>query len=147
MYMIASLLQCSIRINILHTFIVFESLIVEIWRKYQNYIIGRIYRLPLYVDIDLEMFTEEYTELLNNLQSLSTFVYLCGDYNIDLLKFTTNNVFNNFYENITLSEFILKITLPARICDTASTLIDNVYTNAIDKSHLCSILIHPISDH
>ena len=32
--------------------------------------------------------------------------------------------------------------------DTTSTLIDNIYTNAIDKSHiLCGILIHPISDH
>ena len=75
------------------------------------------------------------------------FVYLCGDDNIDLLKITTNNVFNNFYENITSSGFIPKITLPTRICDTASTLIDNVYTNAIDKSHVCGILIHPISDH
>ena len=54
---------------------------------------------------------------------------------------------NNFYENITSSGFIPKITLPTRICDTASTLIDNVYTNAIDKSHVCGILIHPISDH
>ena len=93
------------------------------------------------------MFTEEYTELLNNLRSLSKFVYFCGDYNIDLLKITTNNVFNNFYENITSSGFIPKITLPTRICDTASTLMDNVYTNAIDKSHVCGILIHPISDH
>ena len=49
------------------------------------------------------MFTEEYTELLNNLRSSSKFVYLCGDYNIDLLKITTNNVFNKFYENITSS--------------------------------------------
>ena len=93
------------------------------------------------------MFTEEYTELLNNLRSLSKFVYLCGDYNIDLLKITTNNVFNNFYENVTSSGFIPKITLPTRICDTASHLIDNVYTNAIDKPHVCGILIHPISDH
>ena len=69
------------------------------------------------------------------------------DYNIDLLKITTNNVFKYFYENITSSGFIPKITLPTRICDTASTLIDNVYTNAIDKSHVCGILIHPISDH
>ena len=26
-------------------------------------------------------------------------------------------------------------------------MIDNVYTNAINKSHVCGILIHPISDH
>ena len=95
----------------------------------------------------MEIFTEEYTELLNNLRNRLKFVYLCGDYNIDLLKITTNTVFNKFYENITSCGFIPKITLPTRICDTTSTLIDNVYTNAIDKSYICGILIHPISDH
>ena len=29
----------------------------------------------------------------------------------------------------------------------ASTLIDNVYTNVLDKSHISGILIRPISDH
>ena len=43
--------------------------------------------------------------------------------------------------------FAPKITLPTRICDTASTLIDNVYTNVLDKSHISGILIRPISDH
>ena len=136
--------------HITHTSKLFESLIVEMWPnncKYQKYIIGSIYRLPSYVNIDIEIFTEEYTELLNNLRSRSKFVYLCGDYNIDLLKISTNNVFNKFYENITSCGFIPKITLPTRICDTTSTLIDNVSTNAIDKSHICGILIHPISDH
>ena len=41
-----------------------------------------------------------------------------------------------------------KITLPTRICETTSTLIDNIYyTNVIDKSHTSGILITPISDH
>ena len=43
--------------------------------------------------------------------------------------------------------FAPKITLPTRICDTASTLIDNIYTNVLDKSHTSGILIRPISDH
>ena len=29
----------------------------------------------------------------------------------------------------------------------ASTPIDNVYTNVIDKKHTCGILVRPISDH
>ena len=33
------------------------------------------------------------------------------------------------------------------MCDTASTLIDNVYTNVIDKSDTSGILIRPVSDH
>ena len=55
----------------------FESLIVEIWHnncKYQKYIIESIYRLPWYVNINIDIFTEEYTELLNNLRNGSKFV-------------------------------------------------------------------------
>ena len=45
------------------------------------------------------------------------------------------------------SNFIPNITLPTRMCDTTSTLIDNISTNALDKNHTCGILIRPISDH
>ena len=41
--------------------------------------------------------------------------------------YSTNDVFNNFYENITSSKFIPK---------NNPTLIYNVYTNVIDKSHI-----------
>ena len=45
------------------------------------------------------------------------------------------------------SSFAPLITLPTRISDTASTLIDNIYTNVIDKGHTCGVLVRPISDH
>ena len=74
-------------------------------------------------------------------------VFLCGDYNIDLLRINTNDHFNIFYENVISSSFIPNITLPTRMCDTTSTLIDNNYTNSVDKDHTSGILIRPISDH
>ena len=43
--------------------------------------------------------------------------------------------------------FVPKITLPIRICDTACTLIDYIYTNVLDKSHISGTLIRPLSDH
>ena len=132
------------------TSILFESLFIEMWRKnhiHQKYIIGNIYRLPSYRSDDLLSFTNEYTELLSYIRNRSKSVYICGDYNIDLLKIGTNNDYCSFYENVISSGFAPKITLPTRLCDTASTLIDNVYTNVIDKDHTCGILIRPISDH
>ena len=128
----------------------FESVFVEIWRKsciYQKYIVGNVYRLPLYGVDDVTLFTHEYTNLLNLLRARSNFVYICGDYNIDILKMCSNNAYNTFYENVISCGFAPKITFPTRICDTASTLIDNVYTNVLDKSHISGILIRPISDH
>ena len=128
----------------------FESLFIEIWRKSferQKYIVGNIYRLPSYISDDVASFTKEYTDLLNIRRTRSKFVYVCGDYNIDLLKLNTNNVYCSFYDNVLSSSFAPLITLPTRICDTASTLIDNIYTNVIDKGHTCGILVRPISDH
>ena len=128
----------------------YESHFVEIWRKtcrFQKYVIGNVYRLPSYNAEDLSAFTNEYSDLLNRLRTRSKFVYICGDYNIDILKMCSNNNYNTFYENVISSSFAPKITLPTRICDTTSTLIDNIYTNVLDKSHTSGILIRPISDH
>ena len=91
--------------------------------------------------------TNEFTNLLNILRIRSKFVYICGDYNIDLLKIQINDEFSIFYNNIVAAGFAPKTTLPTTICDTTSTLIDNVYSNVIDKSHTSSILVRPISDH
>ena len=116
----------------------FESLFVEVWRKkciYQNYIIGNIYRLPLYSSNAITTFTNdnEYVDILNIFRNRSKFVYLCGEFNIDLLKLNSSHNYNTFFDNVTSSSFAPKITLPTRICDISSTLIDNVFTNSIDN--------------
>ena len=74
-------------------------------------------------------------------------MYLCRDYNIDLLKIHTVEDYSSFFDNVIVSSFVPKITLPTRICDTRSSLINNNYTNTIDKDHTSGILIGPISDH
>ena len=109
--------------------------------------IGNIYRLPSYISDDVKSFINEFTALLNGLSMRSKSVYLCGDYNIDLLKIHSVEDYSSFFDNIISSSFVPKITLPTRICDTRSSLIDNIYTNTIDKDHTSGILIRPISDH
>ena len=128
----------------------FESHFVEIWRKtcrFQKYVIGNVYRLPSYNAEDFSAFRNEYSDLLNRLRTRFKFVYICGDYNIDTIKMCSNNNYNTFYENVISSSFAPKITPATRICDTTSTLIDNIYTNVLAKSHTSGILIRPISDH
>ena len=101
----------------------------------------------MYVADDLNLFINEFTDLLIVLRARSKSVYLCGDYNIDLLKINTNDNFNLFYENVISLSFIPNITLPTRMCDTTSTLIDSIYTNSVDKNCTSGILIRPIFDH
>ena len=103
--------------------------------------------LKSYIGDDLTGFTDEYINLLNLLRKRPKFVYLCGDYNIDILKICSNNHYNTFYENVMSCSFVPKITLPTIICDTTSTLIDNIYTNVLDKSHTSGILVRHLPDH
>ena len=84
---------------------------------------------------------------MNDLGIRSKSVYLCGDYNIDLLKIHTVQDYSSFFDNVVASSFVPKIILPTRICDTRSSLIDNIYTNTIDKDYTSGILMRPISDH
>ena len=43
--------------------------------------------------------------------------------------------------------FYPKITLPTRICDTSSTLIDQIYTNTINTQDISGVFTSHISDH
>ena len=43
--------------------------------------------------------------------------------------------------------FIPNITLLTRISETAATLIDNIFTNNVEKSHILGVLSTHFSDH
>ena len=128
--------ELNATLPISHTSMLYESLIIEVWRKnweFQKYTIGNIYRLPLYTSDDLTGFINEYTQLLHELRLRWKTVYLCGDYNIDLLKINYDEKFSTSYENTISVGFVTKITLPSRICQTTSTLIDNIIIYKCDR--------------
>ena len=54
--------------------------------KRKKYIIGNVYRVPNETAHDLQIFNDEFVDTLEILQSKRLKIYLCGDYNIDLLK-------------------------------------------------------------
>ena len=66
----------------------YETLLLKIYNndnKYKKYVVGSVYRRPSGLFADITQFINELTELLHNLHTLSKYVYLNGDYNIDLL--------------------------------------------------------------
>ena len=67
--------------------------------------------------------------------------------NINLLKINDSEHYNTFLENVTSTGFFPQITMPTRLSDNLNTLIDNIFTNNICKSHDSGILVTPISDH
>ena len=52
-------------------------------------------------------------------------IYLCGDFNIDLLKINWKNHYNTFYNSLTTAGYLPRISLPTRVTNHSATLIDN----------------------
>ena len=71
-----------------------------------------------------------YCKSIKNLKPSS---YVCGDFNIDLLKVKENRHYCKYADEIISHGLFLKITLPTRICESSSTLIDNIVTDNIDE--------------
>ena len=72
--------------------------------------------------------------------------YLCGDYNIDLLKINSMPTNKASFDNILSSGYLPTITLPIRL-STSSSLIDNVFTTNLSTDLFSCILDIHISDH
>ena len=128
--------------------LVLETLGIELWHKYVNitnkYVIFCVYRVPTGLTPDLLLFIDKITELLDRFQNFKK-TYFCGDTNMDLLEMMNKTRFNTFYANLTQSGYLPQITLPTRLC--SNTLIDNIFTYNIQRSHTNCILQHKVSDH
>ena len=128
----------------------FENICIEVWNKYAHFdkfLICDIYKPPSGTTEYLVDFTNKFTQWAAAINEKSKKSYLCGDFNINLLQIQTNQHFNQFYDSLTSTGFIPKITLPTRISETSATLIDNIFTNNIDRAHVSGILSRKFSDH
>ena len=61
--------------------------------------------------------TNELSSFLVKLKNLKHSAYLCGDYNIDLLKVKMNKHYCNYFDDVVSNGFFPKITLPTRLSD------------------------------
>ena len=114
----------------------------------KHYVIANIYRPPYESIDDFALFNEQFITLLNNISEMRHSSYICGYFNINLLKINVKAHYNTFFENTLLSGFFPRVTLPTRISETCSTLIDNILTNVIEPNYdKAGILTSQISDH
>ena len=54
-----------------------------------------------------------------------------GDFNIDLLKWHTNNVTSRFLEVMTSCFFVPYIQQPTRVVGSSALLIENIFMNSV----------------
>ena len=104
----------------------YESVWVEIKNKLsKNIVTGCIYRHPRYNFKDFMHYLEN---CLIKLTKENKEIYLCGDFNIDLLKIEDNQNYQLFYNMLCSFGFLPKIVQPTRVTDHHSTLIDNIFS-------------------
>ena len=68
-----------------------------------------------------------------------------GDFNIDLLKCVTQDVYNAFLNNLSSNSFLPYILQPTRLA--SKSLIDNIFFNTLDYESYSGNLLIEISDH
>ena len=124
----------------------FESTFIEIVNpKKSNIIVGVIYRHP---SIDLTGFNCDYlNKLLENISKEQKSIFLLGDFNVNLLNCNEHNQTNEFLDSLASDSFIPLILQPTIITSNSNTLIDNIFSNVINRDIISGNLTPTISDH
>ena len=122
-----------------------EDIFIEIINKSdKNLIIGVVYRPPNNL---IDPFFDKLDESLHKITQENKPVYLMGYYNIDLLSPTNQHTSSRLLE--ILSSFLLypHINKYTRITPTSSTLIDNIFSNIMNRDFINGILYNDLSNH
>ena len=90
-------------------------------------------------------FLEYLEETLSKISSENKEIYICGDFNIDLLKLDSNTKYKQFYDLMCSYGFAPKILQPSRITENTATLIDNIFTNNLENNVISGNIITDLS--
>ena len=126
----------------------FESTWIEIKNKhYKNVIVGSIYRHP-HDSLDTYNNFLDYIETtLNIINNENKEIYLCGDFNSDILKIDSQNNYKRFYVLLSSFGILPFILLPTRIAGNSATIVDNIFTNNINNTIISGNVVTDFSDH
>ena len=123
-----------------------ESSFIEIINdKESNNIVGVIYRHP---KMDTNIFIENKLSYLMNklVKENKKNIFIAGDFNFDLLKFSDHQDTANFFNKMTSNLFIPLIIVPTKINTKNDTLIDNIFSNLYNPDAIAGNLTVNISD-
>ena len=103
----------------------YQSIWVEIKNeKSKNIVCGCVYRHPRY---DMSNFLNYMDTTLKTLTDENKEIYLCGDFNIDLLKINSNSNYLSFYNLLNSYAILPFIIHPTRVVEgQVPSLIENI---------------------
>ena len=124
----------------------FEAIFAEIiLPDRKNLIVGCLYRHPS-SPVSVRDFTSEHMEpILSKISKEKKEIALMGDFNIDLLKTSSNNSAGEFFNNLSSHFFTPFVLQPSRL--KSKTLIDNIYINSLEYQSNSGNLLLELSDH
>ena len=137
-------LSCKLVEKLSHSYEnLFECVTIEINSKSKrSTLVSCIYRKP---GTSIAEFSDIIEELFGNCKNKN--MYLCGDLNIDFLKYETHEHTKHFIDALFSLGLFPLINKPTRITTSTETLIDNIFTNILSAHHNSGILITDVSDH
>ena len=86
-------------------------------------------------------------KLLENIFKEQKYIFLLGDFNVNLLNYNKHNQTNEFLDSLASNSFIPLILQPTRITIYSNTLIDNIFSNFIEPNIISGNLTATISHH
>ena len=114
--------------------------------KASNILVGVYYRHPKKESNDV--FNKHLADTLKKIKPENKEVFIAGDFNYDLLKFTNVAQIDDFISTMFLHFLQPCILEPTRIVDgNKPSLVDNIFTNAISKNIISGNLLNKLSDH
>lgn len=141
---VRSNLKCKVIVNM--TFSIdnlMECLSVEIeGNRSKNMLISCVYRTP---GSCIDKFSKIISEMLERQNEKFTFV--CGDFNIDLLKSNEHTQTSEFVNTMFSLGFYPLILRPTRITKDSASLIDNIFINKSNVKTKSGLLVTDITDH
>ena len=127
-----------------------EALFIEISSENQTkkIILGNIYRAPRDRNEDLKSFLTEYCNILTKITDKRRDIVITGDFNIDLLKLQSREIFAEYLDNMFSCSLYPVVTLPTRFSKHNATLIDHIFCN-YNRQHPPEggIILKSLSDH
>ena len=103
-----------------------ECVFAEFNSNNRKVVIGSCYKPPC---SNIELFNNEICNRLNEFNFSNTQFVLCGDFNVDYMKYGENNTISSFYNSLFALNMIPLITKPTRVIDSSCSLIDNILTS------------------
>ena len=124
----------------------FEAIFAEIiLPDRKNLIVGCLYRHPT-SPVSVRDFTSEHMEpLLTKISKEKKEIVLMGDFNVDLLKTSSNNSAGEFFNNLSTHFLTPYVLQPTRL--KSKTLIDNIFLNSLEYQSISGNLLIEIADH